>query len=625
FDSPSFFSPLDCTLESPPCSGAGQDSDHAGDGGGRCRVGGVASLGEGFLVPKMVLEAFPRLVELTREGTSGGGVGSENRGSASTSRRDDKNSNSPSRRRHEAFQTLVASEWALLLLVLDTAHDGPAHHPGVAAATDSSCKSLSERQHRSAVAAQVAEALREAGRRADFEAAMLKARAWALAGFGYSEAFFGPDGGWETALERFLRAPPNGTKDRAAMRDVTSLLVAGTDHMCPRGFQVLADAAEECFVPILSETNRRPNTVLGDYLGDWRAPSSSKGSARDLESKRGLRESILELLVAVVSSSRPGSDEAAVSLAASSLPAVIWGEFLGGSAVGVLGWSWWERGDAEDGGTPLTARRLAADFLTGLARRPRTGSAAVASWASLRVPPPDTDHDERGGGSQNLLAAAGWGGESSPPRHLSEPEPAPLLGMIVRSLVRHASTHRSPDGFRGRASLTASLVALETVLAAAPSPSSTPSPTSEGTSSAELKKTSPTSPVPVACLVGRGVPPTSSFGQGRRGEDGSNAGSGGAGDKNGLEWALRLACHRDATVRAVSFGVLAELAVVDRGILVPVSSSAPRDAPMVTEGPEQGGESPTGNGGSSARAGQSAVVGWRTEEEEEEEEEEVVE
>lgn len=185
FDSPSFFSPLDCTLESPPCSGAGQDSDHAGDGGGRCRVGGVASLGEGFLAPKMVLEAFPRLVELTREGTSSGGVGSENRGSASTSRRDDKNNNSPSRRRHEVFQTLVASEWALLLLVLDTAHDGPAHHPGVAAATDSSWKNLSERHHRSAVAAQVAEALREAGRRADFEAAMLKARAWALAGFGY--------------------------------------------------------------------------------------------------------------------------------------------------------------------------------------------------------------------------------------------------------------------------------------------------------------------------------------------------------------------------------------------------------------------------------------------------------
>ncbi|CAN0451645.1 unnamed protein product, partial [Ectocarpus sp. 12 AP-2014] len=327
--------------------------------------------------------------------------------------------------------------------------------------------------------------------------------------------------------------------------------------------------------------------------------------------------SVLELLVAVVSSSRPGSDEAAVSLAASSLPAVIWGEFLGGRAVGVIGWSWWERGDAEDGGTPLTARRLAAEFLTGLARRPRTGSAAVASWASLHVPPPESDHDELGGGSQNLLAAAGWGGDSSPAQHLCEPEPAPLLGMIVRSLVRHASMHRSPDGFRGRASLAASLVALETVLsAAALSPSSTLSSMSEGNGTAEPTKSSPTSPVPVAFFAGRGVPYTPAFGQGRRGE-GSSGGGGGEG-KNGPEWALRLACHRDATVRAVSFGVLAELAVVDRGLLMPASSSAPRDSPALAGGPEQGDESPTGSGGSSARAGENAVVGGREEEDEEE-------
>ncbi|CAM9944307.1 unnamed protein product, partial [Ectocarpus sp. 4 AP-2014] len=624
FDSPSFFSPLECTLESPPSSRVGQDSDHEPGGGGRCHVGGVASLGKGFSVPMMVLEAFPRLAELTREGTSSGGGGSENTGGDSSPSRRNENRNSPSsssRRRHEAFQTLVASEWTLLLFP-DTAADGPAHHPGVgaaaAAAADPSSKKSGERRHRSAVASQVAEALREAGRRTEFEAAMLRARAWMLAGFGYSEALFGPDGGWETALERFLRAPPNGTKDRAAMRDVTSLLVAGTDHMCSRGFQVLADAAEECFVPILSETNRRPTTVLGDYLADWRAPSSSKGSARDLESKRGLRESVLELLVTVVSSSRPGSDEAAVSLAASSLPAVIWGEFLGGKAVGVIGWSWWERGDAEDGSTPLTARRLAAEFLTGLARRPRTGSAAVASWASLHVPPPESDHDELGGGSQNLLAAAGWGGESSPGQHLSEPEPAPLLGMIVRSLVRHASTHRSPDGFRGRASLAANLVALETVLAAAAlSPSSTLSSMPEGNGSTELTKSLPTSPVPVSFLASRGVPPTWAFGQGRRGEGGS--GGVGGGGKNGLEWALRLASHRDATVRAVSFGVLAELAVVDRGLLVPASSSAPRDSPALAGRAEQGGdESPTGSGGSSARAGESAVVGGPEEEDEEE-------
>lgn len=69
---------------------------------------------------------------------------------------------------------------------------------------------------------------------------------------------------------------------------------------------------------------------------------------------------MLELLVSVASSSRPGSDDAARVLAACRLPTVIWREFLagdgGGGSAGVLGWSWWERGDAEGGGAPLTAR-----------------------------------------------------------------------------------------------------------------------------------------------------------------------------------------------------------------------------------------------------------------------------
>lgn len=78
------------------------------------------------------------------------------------------------------------------------------------------------------------------------------------------------------------------------------------------------------------------------------------------QSKRRLREAVLELLVAVASSSRPGADGAAQALAASSLPPVVWREFLagdgGGGSAGVLGWSWWERGDAEGGGAPLAAR-----------------------------------------------------------------------------------------------------------------------------------------------------------------------------------------------------------------------------------------------------------------------------
>lgn len=62
----------------------------------------------------------------------------------------------------------------------------------------------------------------------------------------YVEAFFGPagTGGWEAAFERFLRSPPSGSKDRAAMRDVAAFLVTGIDSMCPRGLQALANAAE---------------------------------------------------------------------------------------------------------------------------------------------------------------------------------------------------------------------------------------------------------------------------------------------------------------------------------------------------------------------------------------------
>lgn len=60
----------------------------------------------------------------------------------------------------------------------------------------------------------------------------------------YVEAFFGPAGGWEAAFARFLRAPPSGAKDRAAMQDVTAFLITGIDHICPRGLQYLANAAE---------------------------------------------------------------------------------------------------------------------------------------------------------------------------------------------------------------------------------------------------------------------------------------------------------------------------------------------------------------------------------------------
>lgn len=73
-------------------------------------------------------------------------------------------------------------------------------------------------------------------------------------------------------------------------------------------------------------------------------------------------------------------------------------------------------------------RRLAADFLTALVRRPTTGLAAVAAWGTLHVPVPTT-HDGRVGGAHNLLAAAGWG---DTPVNLHGPRSAPLLSQIAR-------------------------------------------------------------------------------------------------------------------------------------------------------------------------------------------------
>lgn len=77
-------------------------------------------------------------------------------------------------------------------------------------------------------------------------------RSWRAA-HSYVEAFFGPTGGWEAAFDRFLRSPPHGSKDRAAMRDVAAFLATGVDSMCPRGFRALANAAE------VSETRASPS------------------------------------------------------------------------------------------------------------------------------------------------------------------------------------------------------------------------------------------------------------------------------------------------------------------------------------------------------------------------------
>lgn len=64
--------------------------------------------------------------------------------------------------------------------------------------------------------------------------------------------------------------------------------------------------------------------------------------------------------MSMASSSSPGADDAAHTLALSPLPTVIWREFLAGDggcgSAGVLGWRWWERGEAEGGRAPLTSK-----------------------------------------------------------------------------------------------------------------------------------------------------------------------------------------------------------------------------------------------------------------------------
>lgn len=143
--------------------------------------------------------------------------------------------------------------------------------------------------------------------------------------------------------------------------------------------------------------------------------------------------------------------------------------------------------------------------------------------------------------------------------------------------------HRSPDGFRGRACLVSSLMALQTVLSAAAAVAS-PSPriSSSGgnddddpagtTSITQLVSASPLSLSPrrqqqqLLLLLLRGDSCFARSGSSAApatfdcSSDGEGAGGGGGGGRGHrrLSWVLRLACHRDATVRALSLGVLAE-------------------------------------------------------------------
>lgn len=153
--------------------------------------------------------------------------------------------------------------------------------------------------------------------------------------------------------------------------------------------------------------------------------------------------------------------------------------------------------------------------------------------------------------------------------------------------------HRSPDGFRARGSLIASLVALQTVLqavlratlAGAPSTASSSDgehgaePSPERTVSTSAAEPPLFEQLRVAVLAGTGsskeaTAATVAVG----GADGSNAQriGGGGGDgvsgRQRLGWVLRLACHRDAAVRALALGLLAEVVGLSSSFSTPAFS-----------------------------------------------------
>lgn len=149
--------------------------------------------------------------------------------------------------------------------------------------------------------------------------------------------------------------------------------------------------------------------------------------------------------------------------------------------------------------------------------------------------------------------------------------------------------HRSPDGFRGRASLIASLMALQTVLQTAVRATRAGAPSSSllsrgdgggigggGAEFAQERALSMSSgellllrELCLAVLAG-----TDPFGAAAVGGSNGSNGGGIGGGKQRLGWVLRLACHRDAAVRALALGLLAEVAGLP-------SPSSPSSSPSV--------------------------------------------
>lgn len=189
FDGPSFFTPLGLR----GVGGGGVDLEPSGGSVG----GGVLSLGDGFVLPEMVVRAYPRLTELASDSGSRGGVGGNVSGSESGSGATDavalsseqhggggggsggRNDALLDQGRHRpasagAFEHLVAGEWALLVQGL-----GPASSREEA--RRSPPHEARKKHGDDVVAPRLAGVIRKAGRRSEFAAAMLKARAWVLA------------------------------------------------------------------------------------------------------------------------------------------------------------------------------------------------------------------------------------------------------------------------------------------------------------------------------------------------------------------------------------------------------------------------------------------------------------
>lgn len=207
FDSPSFFSALDCCGDvvrggsvSLSQDGIGNDDCSGGEGGG-----GMVRLGDGFAVPRMVLDAYPRLMELDGSGDGGGGGGDVNgrggdervglRATAvyqhgeqgqNGNRSDVDDPVGSLRIGHAAsalaFEHLVASEWALLLQNLSS-NDAQSQEEQEGGQPPQDARAR-EPRHCSVLAPELAAAIQRAGRRSEFAAAMLEARAAMLSGSG---------------------------------------------------------------------------------------------------------------------------------------------------------------------------------------------------------------------------------------------------------------------------------------------------------------------------------------------------------------------------------------------------------------------------------------------------------